>query len=137
MWYEIARMPQKFEYRLVCVTTTYKRRSDNLISSENNARFATPSGKATHIKGKGFSTNKENTKLKIAYVLDIFQDYWILDLSDDYEWALIGDPTRKGLWIISRNPTLDNSVIDPLINLAKKYEFPVDTIIYTYQGSDC
>jgi apolipoprotein D and lipocalin family protein len=40
---------------------------------------------------------------------------WIIDLNLDYQWAVVGDPSRKYLWILSRTPTMDEAVYQRII----------------------
>ena len=48
-----------------------------------------------------------HAKLKVWFFWPFKGDYWIIDLDPDYQWAVVGVPSRKYLWILSRTPTLD------------------------------
>jgi apolipoprotein D and lipocalin family protein len=44
----------------------------------------------------------------------VWADYWVVALGDDYRWAMVGQPGRKYLWILSRQPSLDRKTFDAL-----------------------
>ncbi|PAL05279.1 hypothetical protein B8W90_12155, partial [Staphylococcus hominis] len=39
---------------------------------------------------------------------------WVIALDPDYQWAVVGDPDRKYLWILSRSPTMDKALFASL-----------------------
>ena len=62
--------------------------------------------------------------------------YWVLELGDDYEYALVGEPTKSNLFILSRSKRLDNTTIDMLLELAESkhgYEDAASRVIFTEQ----
>jgi len=62
-----------------------------------------------------------NTKLKVRFFWPFEGDYWILELDRDYRWAAVGDPSRKYLWILARNPDLEaGQLADIRLKLAAK-----------------
>ena len=32
--------------------------------------------------------------------------YWVIKLDANYQWAVIGQPSRKGFWIMNRKPVM-------------------------------
>jgi apolipoprotein D and lipocalin family protein len=60
-------------------------------------------------------------------------DYWIIDLADDYSWAVVSDPKRKTLWILSRTKQMDESLYNTLINRLVKNGFESDKIVKMIQ----
>jgi len=71
-----------------------------------------------------------NAKLKVSFFsllgLWLFPgDYWIIDLGPDYQYAVVGHPSRKYGWILSRTPTVDSSTLAGIVNLleAQGYNF--------------
>ncbi|MEW8382178.1 MAG: lipocalin family protein, partial [Candidatus Thiodiazotropha taylori] len=48
-------------------------------------------------------------------------DYWILGLGSDYDYAVVGMPSRKYLWVLSRQPEITTekwSVIEKIVQAA-------------------
>jgi apolipoprotein D and lipocalin family protein len=60
-------------------------------------------------------------------------DYWILDLDEGYNWALVGTPDRQYLWILSRTPELNPGIYSQLLAKARELGFDVDRLIRTKQ----
>lgn len=109
-WYEIARYPNRFER--ACdrnVTATYALRAEGKISIVNAC--VTREGKVKQAKGWAKVVDpKSGSKLKVTFFWPFFGDYWILDLSPNYEYAVVGEPSRKYLWILSRSAKMDDEL---------------------------
>ncbi|MEP6911807.1 MAG: lipocalin family protein, partial [bacterium] len=114
-WYEIARLPNRFEKKCAdSVTATYTLRTDGKIEVVNRCRKS--SGEYTTAKGKAKIVDKQtNAKLKVTFFWPFYGDYWILDLGPNYEYAVVGDPSREYLWILSRTPRIPESLYQQLL----------------------
>ena len=109
-WYEIAKYPNSFERKCYRnVTAAYTLRSDGKISVVNAC--ATREGKLTQSNGWAkVIDQKTGSKLKVTFFWPFFGDYWIIDLSPNYEYAVVGEPSRKYLWILSRTAKIDDKL---------------------------
>ena len=56
-----------------------------------------------------------NARLKVWFFWPFKGDYWIIDLDPDYQWAVVGVPSRKYLWILCRSPSMDTAVYQGII----------------------
>jgi len=56
-----------------------------------------------------------NAKLKVWFFWPFKGNYWIIDLNPDYQWAVVGEPSRKYLWILSRTPTMDGAIYQEIL----------------------
>lgn len=128
-WYEIARLPTSFEKNCTDVSAEYSRAADGTINVRNaclkEGRPKTAIGKAT------VADPETNAKLKVSFFWPFRGNYWVLALDPDYQWALVGEPTREYLWVLSRKPSLDQEVLQHLVTLASAEGFPVENLIYT------
>src|ERR1041384_6396552 len=88
-WYEIARLPNRFEKKCAdSVTATYTLRSDGKVDVVNRCRKA--NGEYTTARGKAKVVDKKtNAKLKVTFFWPFYGDYWILDLGSNYEYAVV------------------------------------------------
>jgi apolipoprotein D and lipocalin family protein len=111
-WYEIAKYTNRFERKCERdVTATYAVRPDGKISVVN--RCTTHEGKVTESSGWAKVVDeKTNAKLKVTFFWPFFGDYWIIELGANYEYAVIGEPSRKYLWILSRTAKMDDAVYE-------------------------
>jgi apolipoprotein D and lipocalin family protein len=116
-WYEIARYPNWFQ-SADCVATTaeYTLRDDGKVDVVNRCRIETFDGPVESIEGTARVPNPEvPAKLKVSFFLFFEGDYWIIDLDEEYEWAVVGEPRREFLWILSRAPVLDDEVYEDIL----------------------
>jgi apolipoprotein D and lipocalin family protein len=124
-WYEIATIPQRFQKGCVGVTAEYRLRKDGDIDIVNTCRRGTLDGQVRTAHGKAWVVDKKtNAKLKVRFFWPFTGDYWIIALDADYQWAVVGHPNRKYLWILSRTPQMDPALYDELLKLieAKGYD---------------
>ncbi len=134
-WHEIARLPQKFQKQCVAdVTASYKLQSNGHIEVTNACRKA--DGSMTVAVGEAKPTTLAAGALKVRFAPKILSwlgavwgDYWIIDLDTDYRWVVIGDSSKKYLWILSRTPTLDAAVFDTLKARAAARGYDVKRLI--------
>ncbi|HKL38646.1 MAG TPA: lipocalin family protein [Bacteroidales bacterium] len=136
-WYEIARLPNRFEKGLKCVTATYKLCEDGRIQVINRGHKIAGPGKVEEAKGVAHLKDKgQPAKLKVTFFWPFSGKYWILDLDERYRYALVGSPSRKYLWILSRSKTMDEKTYDRLLSEARARGFDISEMIRTLQDCD-
>jgi len=112
-WYELARYENRFERGCEGVTAEYSQRPDGMIGVLNTCREGAPDGKARAAEGRAkVVEGSDGAKLKVAFFGPFFGDYWVLDRADDYSWAIVGEPSGRFLWILSRDPAPGQAVVD-------------------------
>ncbi len=117
-WHEIARYPNWFQRKCTgAVTASYSPLPDGAIRVVNACRQADGSresiqGRAKVVPGSG------NAKLKVSFFGPFTGAYWIIGLDKNYQWALVGHPSRKYLWILARRPAMDEKLYERLVALA-------------------
>ena len=131
-WYEIARFDHRFERGLVGATATYSMRDDGKIKVVNQGRKNVLDGKLSIAEGKAKLTD-EPGKLKVSFFWIFYADYFILELDNDYQWALIGSSSAKYLWILSRTPKLDDNVKNMILQKAEERGYDITKLIWVEQ----
>ncbi|MBW3127807.1 lipocalin family protein [Hymenobacter profundi] len=134
-WYEIARLPASFEKDCTSVTAQYTIRPDGDVTVVNTCHKHTPMGKVK--KAEGLATVADpttNAKLKVQFFWPFKGDYWILALDSDYRYAMVGEPSRENLWLLSRTPQLPVIVQNELVQRGQELGFPVEKLIFTQQA---
>jgi lipocalin len=131
-WYEIARFDHSFERNLVGVTATYSMRDDGKIRVVNQGYKNTLFGKSSIAEGKAKLTG-EPGKLKVSFFWIFYADYYIMELGENYEWALIGSKSDKYLWILSRTPKLEDNVRNLILHHATKRGYDTSKLIWVEQ----
>ncbi|HYF57881.1 MAG TPA: lipocalin family protein, partial [Burkholderiaceae bacterium] len=137
-WYEVARLPNRFQTACVGdVSAQYTPREDGTIAVVNRCR--TESGWDV-VDGVATPTDASNAKLRVSFLPSGLRwlpfgrgDYWVLELDPDYRWAMVGDPGREYLWLLSRSPVLQQDVLEGLLGRAREMGFAVDKVVLTPQ----
>ena len=113
------------------VTATYALRTDGKSEVVNRCRKS--SGEYMTAKGKANIIDKHtNAKLKVTFFWPFYGDYWILDLG----YAVVGDPSRDYLWILSRTPRIEESLYQQLLAKMAARGFKTERMIRTSQPAD-
>ena len=124
-WYEIASYPAWFQKGCTGSTAEYTLLPDGRIRVVNRCFKKQLDGPLKESKGKGEVVDTQtNAKLKVWFFWPFKGDYWIIDLAPDYSWAVVGTPSRKYLWVLSRTPALDQKVLQDILSRlpAKGYD---------------
>lgn len=133
-WYEIASYPQRFQKGCHCTTAEYTLTDKGYLIVENRCNKGSVDGKQSYIKGKAFvEKNTGNAKLKVQFFWPFRGKYWIIDLADDYSYAVVSHPSKKYLWILSRKPKMDEVVYQQILSRLKEKGFDLDKIQRTVQ----
>jgi len=132
-WYEIARLPMNGENGCDCVQAHYTLGSDNLITVNNTCRRDAPTTPVSFIAGSAWQTDV-SSKLEVQFFWPLSSDYWILQVASDYSYAMVGEPSLEFLWILSRTPSLDDSIISSLTSYAVSLGYNLSELHYTEQA---
>ena len=135
-WYEIASFPQRFQRGCVATRATYSKREDGRIRVVNECRDGSLDGELRSIEGVAWVSDPEQSqaKLEVQFFWPFRGDYWILALDPGYRHALVGNPDRDSLWILSRTPKLDEESLAALRADAAALGFDVDRLQRTLQS---
>jgi apolipoprotein D and lipocalin family protein len=137
-WYEIARLPFRFQKDCASdVTANYAPRSDGRITVTNrclrtDGEVMQAKGVARHEEGKPTSVLKVRfAPAFLSFIPAVWGDYQIIALGADYDYAVVGTPDRRWMWILSRTPVMEPSLYSRLKEQAKAQGFDVDRLIET------
>ncbi|HEX5326598.1 MAG TPA: lipocalin family protein [Acetobacteraceae bacterium] len=121
LWYELGRFKNWFERGCEGVTAEYATRPDGLINIVNTCRMHAPEGPRRTSKGRArIVSGSGNAKLKVSFFGPFFfGNYWVLDHADNYQWAIVGEPSGRFLWILCREPTPSQTTYDELVARAR------------------
>ena len=130
-WYEIASLPNSFQKGCSCTFAEYTVTDKGYIEVHNYCRLA-EKNKDNSITGKAFVTEgSNNSRLKVQFFWPFKGDYYIIDLADDYSYALVGHPNRQYLWLLCRKSHPDEAVFTHLYGKAAQNGFDTTRIVRT------
>jgi apolipoprotein D and lipocalin family protein len=129
-WYEIARYPNRFQKQCVASTAVYSIREDGRIRVLNACRKGSLEGPLKRAEGKAWVVDETTqAKLKVQFFWPFRGDYWIIDLGENYEYAVVGHPKRKYLWILSRTPQMETEVYEEILERIVRNGYDPDRLI--------
>lgn len=133
-WYEIASFPQRFSRGCVGSTATYSLKRNGKIKVFNECRLNTLDGRYKSATGTAWRPNRhEPGKLKVRFFWPFSAKYWVIDLADDYSYAVVGHPNRKYLWILSRTPQMDARTYEDILIRVKNMHYDLTKLKLTPQ----
>lgn len=133
-WYEIAKYPAWFERDLVAITAEYSLKKNGKILVLNSGRYKTFDGKLKTAKGMAkIPDPKTPAKLKVSFFWPFYGNYWIIELDKEYGWVVIGEPSRKYLWILSRELKMDEATYSMLLDRISHHGYDISKIDKTQQ----
>jgi apolipoprotein D and lipocalin family protein len=119
-WHEIARLPMYFQRNCASDTTaTYTVREDGDITVRNAClrKDGTEMVSDGVARRAGTSPGKLEVRFAPGWMSAlpfVWADYWVIALDADYRWAIVGEPGREYLWILSREPAMDAETLEGL-----------------------
>jgi len=136
-WYEIATIPQRFQKGCVGVMAEYALRKKGDIQVVNTCLEGTLDGKLRQARSKARVVDKAtNAKLKVSFFWPFWGAYWIIGLDEEYQWAVVGHPSRKYLWILCRTPLMDETTYAQLLGSIVDMGYDLTEIVKTLQPGD-
>nr|AFK49534.1 unknown [Lotus japonicus] len=140
-WYEIACFPSRDQPKDgVNTRATYALNDDGTVNVLNETWSG---GKRGYIQGSAYKAepNTDEAKFKVKFfvppflpIIPVVGDYWVLYIDQDYQYALIGQGSRKSLWILCRNTHLDDEIYNELVEKAKNVGYDVSKLHKTPQS---
>jgi len=107
-WYEMARYEAPFQKDCEAVTADYSLHDDGKIKIVNACRQGSVDGKPKNSTGKArVVPGSNNAKLEVSFFGPFYGDYWVLDRADDYSWSIVGEPSGRYLWMLTREAKPD------------------------------
>ena len=135
-WFEIAKLPNRFEKGLECATATYTIKKNGKIEVFNQAYLSNNKSKVKNIKGTAWVPDSAYPgRLKVRFFWPFSGDYQIIYLDEQYNHVLVGSPSRKYLWVLARTKQLDDATYNKLLEIAKTNGFDINKVVKEVQ--DC
>ena len=133
-WYEIASLPVSAQKGCYCTKAEYILMEDGTVKVVNTCQRDSTTGTIDRIEGKAFVVpGSNNAKLRVQFFWPFRGDYWIIALDENYSYAIVGVPSRKYCWILSRTPQMNADTLTLFIQRLKDNGFDVSRLQHTSQ----
>jgi apolipoprotein D and lipocalin family protein len=135
-WFEIARLPRATQEHCTRTTAYYTMVSDSQLTMVNECHVGSSAGALRSVETIA-KVPDANAPAKLSLDFGAFYgDYWIIDVGEHYEYAVVGHPTRQYLWILSRTPTIDQVAMGGILERAHAKKFETSRLEYTEQVAE-
>lgn len=131
-WYEIARLDHRFERGMTDVTADYALKGDGSVRVVNSG---IKDGRRKSIEGTArFKGDPTVASLAVTFFPGFPGGYHVFALDEGYQWAVVSGPDRGYLWILARQPGMDDELYRQLVGIAQDRGFPVEELIRVTHG---
>lgn len=133
-WYEQARYEAGFQKGCEAVTAEYSQKPDGSLAVVNACHQGSVMGpvKTAEATARVVDGSK-GSKLKVTFFWPIEGDYWVLDRAPDYSWSIVGEPSGRYLWILTRSQALSSRQYAALVERAKALGYDTSSLRRTQQ----
>ena len=134
-WHEIAHLPMFFQRHCADqITATYTINPDDSIGVHNacrarNGKMDASDGVAKAVPGQPAALKVRFAPRILAWLPWVWADYWVVEIDPNYQWAVVGGPSRKYLWVLSRAPSMDAKLFAQIRERARERGYPVDKLV--------
>ncbi len=134
-WYEIANYPHPFQEGCTATTANYTLRDDGRVDVLNRCRKGGLDGELDEANGLARVVDAQsNAKLEVSFFRPFWGDYWVIELAEDYRYAVVGHPGRDYLWILSRTPVMAEEDYQGIVErLASQHRYDTSRLVTTLQ----
>lgn len=137
LWHEIARLPTPSQHAGDRrITVTFAPQPETRLEITTRCEQADGTVRTTRIHARRRYPVEEPGQFQrrtgpawLATLPWAWSDYWILALDRDYRWLMLGDPDRRGLWVLSRDPTMERAVLETLKSKARSLGYDLAPLL--------
>jgi apolipoprotein D and lipocalin family protein len=112
-WYELARYPNRFQQQCIgAATAEYTLLPKGTVQVVN--RCPKPGGKVDEAIGEARRVGPDGSPTLqvrfapawLSFLPQVWGNYWVVELDAAYQLAVVSEPKREFLWVLSREPSL-------------------------------
>ncbi|MBX3593977.1 lipocalin family protein [Sphingomonas sp.] len=134
-WFELARHDNRFQKGMDAVTAEYAVGEDGRIVIVNSGQRSGESERDVSEGRAIVADEATNAKLKVSFFGPLYTgDYWVLDHGDDYDWAIVGEPSGRYLWLLSREARPAPDTLQSLLERVQDLGYDRWALRITQQG---
>ncbi len=115
-WYVIANIPYFGERGNVEGRAIYRLRDDGRMDDIYLYRRGDFDSRERSLEGVAWVVDEEtNAQWKVRFYWPFTFDYYVVGLDEDYQWSMVGHPSRRYAWIMAREPRMDDDLFQELL----------------------
>ena len=130
-WYEVARLPNRFEKGMTGVIAVYSLRPDGRVDVVNSG---VKDGVKKSVTGVAYLAGKTGEGLlKVSFFRPFYGPYRIIKLSPDYRYSVVTGADPSYLWILARERELSERDLDEILTFLRARGFAVEKLIWPWR----
>ncbi len=132
-WFEVASLPRLTQHDCTATTAEYQVKSETEMLVINECHEGSLTGPLKRVAARAVANDPSQPgklSLNFGYA---YGDYWVIDVGANYEYVVVGHPTRDYLWILSRDRSLPRATLEGVLERAQKQGFATGMLSYTKQ----
>lgn len=133
-WYEIARFDYRFEKNMDQVTATYSLKENGNIKVENRGYNYVKKEWKESVGEAKFVNSPTEAMLKVSFFKPFWASYNVIDIDEDYKYALVVGKNLDYIWILSREKTIPDSYKQRFLEKAKSLGYKTENLIWVKQN---
>ena len=134
-WHEIARIPRDYDADCHDTVADYRLVSLERLDLTHTCASGSAAGPQRQFRAVATVDDPE-VPSKLSLQIGLYAgSYWVLDVDDDYQHAIIGHPSRTMLWILARQPELDAATWNNALALVQKQGYGTSLLRETPQSA--
>lgn len=131
-WFTIACIPQRMIPVMHNTAVEYRLNNKGNLKISKIYRRKGSFTREIILSGTAFiQENTNNAKFKVQYLWPFTDTAWVIELADDYSYAVIGNPSRTSLTILSRNEKMDSNIYSAILDRVKNKGFNTERLKLT------
>ncbi|MCC5864811.1 MAG: lipocalin family protein [Wenzhouxiangella sp.] len=128
-WYVIANIPYFGERGNVAGRAIYQMRDDGRMDDIYLYRKGDFDQPERRLEGIAWVVDQDTqARWKVRFYWPLTFDYYIVDLDPDYQWTLVGHPSRRYAWIMAREPRMDDALYQQLLARLAELQFDANAL---------
>lgn len=134
-WYEVARLDHRFERGLSNVTASYSLQDDGTVKVVNRGYNLDDNSWDDAVGKAAFVDATDVGYLKVSFFGPFYGAYAVFELDkQDYQYAFVAGNTTSYLWLLSRTPTVSDTLRQQFIDKITALGFDPAGLIWVDQS---
>jgi len=128
-WYVIANIPTFIETDAYNAIETYQMNDDGSIATTFTFHQGSPDGDRKQYNPTGFIVDQQSNALwDMQFIWPFKAEYRVIYLDDDYQTTIIGRSKRDYVWLMSRQPGIDENSYRSLLRFIQTQGYDIDKV---------
>lgn len=129
VWHEQARLPNKMEKNCIGASTILYALGTKKSAFQEGIFCRIKDDSSEDWDANGKMNKQDDGRLKVDRIWPFHRKYWVLAVGPSYDWALVGSPNHKALWILSRKSMMDPNVLSSIEGQAAAQGFETSKLV--------